>query len=44
MFDPDQLIDAEERTPRYYWALLAWVIAVCLVVGVTAHLMSEVCP
>ena len=42
MFDPELFIESEDRTPRYYWALLAWVVVMCLVIGLTAYLMSEV--
>ncbi|MDO9227139.1 MAG: hypothetical protein Q8M09_12425 [Pseudomonadota bacterium] len=41
MLDPDLLDTADERAPRYYWALLAWVVVMCLVIGLAAYLVSE---
>ena len=43
MYDPDSLKDpAPDVPPSYYWALLAWALMICAVIGLTAYAMGTV--
>jgi len=44
MIDPDLFRDPEAGAPSHYWALLAWLIALCAIIGLATYAMGTVQP